>query len=262
MFNLLPGQWTAGTAMALTLIDTFACRNRLSEMDFMRRLLAWHEKGVNSCTGTSVGISPIVVEALSLFKQTNDPIAGDTHPEGLDSGGMIRVAPLAIAYRNRRKELCDVVARQSRTTDGGAYAVDASVAFADILAGAISGDDHDTIIGPRYLPEASHVQNILNGSWCNKKREEIYSRNNAYYILEAVLWCMSQEFCFDDVVLLAANLGDDAGLAAGLVGQLAGALYGARAIRKDWLEKLAWHEFIVERTNVLFAVTAEPIRRE
>jgi ADP-ribosylglycohydrolase len=262
MLNLQPGQWTAGTAMALALTEVFACRNRLSEIDFMQRLLAWHEKGVNSCTGTSVGISPIVVEALSLFKQTNDPIAGNTHPDGLDSGGMIRAAPLAIAYRNRRKELFDVAARQSRTTDGGAYAVDASIAFADILAGTICGDARETILGPRHLPEAPHAARVLDGSWRNKAREEIYSRNNAYYILEAALWCMSQEFCFEDAVLLAANLGDDATLTAGLVGQLAGAHYGARAIRKDWLKKLAWHDHIVNRTDSLFAVTAEPIRRE
>jgi len=49
---------------------------------------------------------------------------------------------------------------------------------------------------------------------------------------------------FDDEVLLAANLGDDADPTAAISGQLARALYGAAAIRRSWLETLAWRERI------------------
>ena len=49
---------------------------------------------------------------------------------------------------------------------------------------------------------------------------------------------------FDGAGLLAANLGDDAHTTAAVSGQLAGALYGAAAIRRSWLETLAWRETI------------------
>ena len=49
---------------------------------------------------------------------------------------------------------------------------------------------------------------------------------------------------FEDAVALAANLGDDADTVAAITGQLAGALYSAGGIRKDWLAKLAWRERI------------------
>lgn len=62
---------------------------------------------------------------------------------------------------------------------------------------------------------------------------------------------------FDDAVLLAANLGDDADTTAAITGQLAGAIYGASTIRASWLEKLAWRDEI----EVLARILAFPAGR-
>ena len=43
---------------------------------------------------------------------------------------------------------------------------------------------------------------------------------------------------FEQAVLTAANLGEDADTVAAICGQLAGAFYGERAIPSRWLEKL------------------------
>ena len=49
---------------------------------------------------------------------------------------------------------------------------------------------------------------------------------------------------FREMVLRAANLGDDADTTAAITGQLAGALFGATGIPQDWLAKLAWYDRI------------------
>ena len=46
--------------------------------------------------------------------------------------------------------------------------------------------------------------------------------------------------------LLAANLADDADTVAAVTGQLAGALYGLRAIPETWLSRLAWKDRLLE----------------
>jgi ADP-ribosyl-[dinitrogen reductase] hydrolase len=56
--------------------------------------------------------------------------------------------------------------------------------------------------------------------------------------LEAALWCVVSTQCFEDAVLRAANLGDDADTTAAIAGQLAGALYGDTAIPSAWLSIL------------------------
>ena len=45
---------------------------------------------------------------------------------------------------------------------------------------------------------------------------------------------------FEEAVVLAVNLGDDADSVGAVTGQLAGALYGMSGIPARWLEQLAW----------------------
>jgi ADP-ribosyl-[dinitrogen reductase] hydrolase len=52
-------------------------------------------------------------------------------------------------------------------------------------------------------------------------------------------------------VLKAVNLGDDADTTGAIVGQIAGAFYGVRAIPGKWLETLHLRHWIVERVEML-----------
>jgi ADP-ribosyl-[dinitrogen reductase] hydrolase len=56
---------------------------------------------------------------------------------------------------------------------------------------------------------------------------------------------------FEQAVLLAANLGDDADTVAAITGQLAGALYGASGIPEHWRERLAWRDEIEDLASRL-----------
>ena len=60
---------------------------------------------------------------------------------------------------------------------------------------------------------------------------------------------------FEDGVLAAVNLGDDADTTAAIYGQLAGALYGADAIPERWLDKLVMRDRIIELADELFALS-------
>jgi ADP-ribosyl-[dinitrogen reductase] hydrolase len=71
------------------------------------------------------------------------------------------------------------------------------------------------------------------------------------------MWCVGTTESFEEAVLAAANLGDDAGSAAALAGQLAGALYGACAIPDHWLEQLAWRDRIAEMADAVFDHSAK-----
>ena len=63
--------------------------------------------------------------------------------------------------------------------------------------------------------------------------------------LEAALWSFSSTTSFEEAVLTAANLGDDADTTAAVCGQVAGAHYGAGAIPEVWLERL-WEKRKIE----------------
>ncbi len=56
--------------------------------------------------------------------------------------------------------------------------------------------------------------------------------------LEAALWCFWTTDSFEQAVLKAANLGEDADTTAAICGQVAGAFYGASAIPGHWINIL------------------------
>jgi hypothetical protein len=53
---------------------------------------------------------------------------------------------------------------------------------------------------------------------------------------------VSRASSFEEALILAVNLGDDADSVGAVTGQLAGALWGADAIPVRWLENLAWRD--------------------
>ena len=69
--------------------------------------------------------------------------------------------------------------------------------------------------------------------------------------LEAALWCFSRAEDFADAVLTAVNLGDDADTTGAIVGQLAGAHFGATGIPAHWLERLHRADDIRHLANCL-----------
>ena len=79
-------------------------------------------------------------------------------------------------------------------------------------------------------------------SWAGKSRSDIHSSGYVVHRLEAALWSVARAQDFRDAVLTAANLGDDADTVAAVTGQLAGALWGAKAIPAEWVERLARSE--------------------
>lgn len=255
--GLKPGQWAGDTAMALALCESLANRHRFDERDYIERLIEWREDGEYSCTGVCVGLGETTAAALKRYSRTDDPIAGETHADDLSNGSLARLAPVAIRYWRRGFERRDVAERQSCVTHGGPYAIAACVAFAEILADAIAGEPRKGVLRLRdvHVPESSRMLNV--GRWAGRRRDEVSGANNAITSLEAAMWCVGTTESFEEAVLAAANLGDDAGSAAALAGQLAGALYGACAIPDHWLEQLAWRDRIAEMADAVFDHSAK-----
>lgn len=109
-----------------------------------------------------------------------------------------------------------------------------------MLADAIDGRPLGEIL--RTCPEglSGHIEAICRGSWRGKARHEVQASGYVAHSLEASLWSIGRSGTFQQAVLTAANLGEDADTTAAITGQLAGAAWGASAIPGEWRERLAW----------------------
>ena len=148
-FGLRPGEWTDDTAMALALADSLLAHPDLDEADLMRRFVDWHDNGTYSCTGTCFDIGITTRQALARWKKTGNPVAGSTDPNTAGNGSLMRLAPVAVRHWRDRTRLRDVAARQSRTTHAAPEAVDACVAWAELLADAIEGARRSEVLRSR-----------------------------------------------------------------------------------------------------------------
>lgn len=251
-FYLEPGQWTDDTSMALALADSLLTCNGLNEVDLIERFLCWREDGVYSATGKCFDIGITVSSALRRFKASGDPLAGSTDPMSAGNGSLMRLAPVAIHFWNDAEARGSAAARQSLTTHGAPEAVDACIAYADLIAAAIGGSPRRAVLEPLDARYAGRISKIMAGSWRGKERKTIHSSGYVAHSLEAALWCVGRTGTFAEAVILAANLGEDADTTAAITGQLAGALYGLNGIPESWLATLTWRERIESMAGQLF----------
>ena len=171
------------------------------------------------------------------------------------NGSLMRLSPVAIRFWNDRAKLVDAAARQSKTTHGAPEAVDACIAFANVLADAIKGGRLSEVLRNRPDVHERAISAIMKGSWRGKHRDKIRSSAYVVHTLEAALWCVARTGDFRSAVLLAANLADDADTTAAVVGQLAGGIYGVRGIPKTWVKRVAWRARIIKYASGLLAAS-------
>lgn len=123
--------------------------------------------------------------------------------------------------------------------------------FLGCLLGLACGDAVGTSVefAPRvtFPPQeilSTRVQSVADADYTGKTRKEIRGSGYCVASLEAALWCFEKTNSFEQAVLTAANLGEDADTTAAICGQIAGAYYGVKAIPSSWIDRLAMREEI------------------
>ncbi|MSU92336.1 ADP-ribosylglycohydrolase family protein [Rhodobacteraceae bacterium 2CG4] len=231
-FGLAPGGWTDDTSMALCLADSLLEHPGFDPDDLMRRFVNWWRTGHNSHTGTCFDIGITTSWALARFAQGGDPFAGSTDPRSAGNGGIMRLAPVVLAFHADPERMREVAALQSRTT----HAAPECLEFAAQLADAI----HAEIRG-----EGALVTGL--------SRASVSSSGYVRHTFDAAVWAVATTGSFREALLAAVNLGDDADTVSAVAGQIAGARYGLAGIPGEWLTKLAWRERIETRADRLIA---------
>lgn len=240
-FNLLPGQWTDDTSMALCLATSLIECNGFDARDQMIRYCRWDDEGYLSSTGVCFDIGNTVASALRRFRQTGEVFAGSTDPLSAGNGCIMRLAPVPMFFFPDLEAAEQYGAESARTTHGAAECVDACRLLARIICRALEGRPKDQVAfgdSGSFLGEEKIVA-IARGDYREKSAEEIRGSGYVVESLEAAIWCFIRSESFAEAILAAANLGDDADTTAAVCGQVAGAYYGVSGIPARWLERLA-----------------------
>lgn len=238
-FNLIAGQWTDDTSMALCLASSLV-ENGFDLHDQMTRYVLWRDEGYLSSTGRCFDIGSTTNDALKAFKRTGNPISGSTDPSSAGNGSIMRLAPIPIHFLESPELALDLCEEQSRTTHQTPECLMACRLLGEVLIRSLQGKSKEEVLSPsqQILKLSAGLRSIADGGYKTKTIDQIRSTGYVVDSLEAALWCFWKTHNFKDCVLLAANLGFDADTTAAISGQIAGGHYGKTGIPAEWLQKL------------------------
>jgi ADP-ribosyl-[dinitrogen reductase] hydrolase len=255
-FHLEVGQWTDDTSMALCLAASLVEKGDFDARDQMDRYCAWMQHGYMSSNGECFDIGTTTAAALRSYLRTNDPFSGSPDPRASGNGSLMRLAPVPMFYYPDIDAAIQYSGESSRTTHASPESIDACRYFAFVLCQAFAGQEKVEVLAPPEgdifaAPLAPKIAAITKGGYRTKTRDRIVGNGYVVNSLEAALWCFATTDSYQDAILAAANLGDDADTTAAICGQIAGAYYGVSAIPASWLAKLALRGEIEELADRL-----------
>lgn len=254
-FRLQPGEWTDDSSMALALADTLI-NHGMDKIELLKNFTRWYRQGKFSHNGRCFDIGTTTRNALDKFVRSKGTDESPASTDDWDSGngGIMRLAPVVVwAHHNAPPKpsptyipsmelnyAMELAHKQSETT----HASRECLRIARIMARTLSYLVGGSVWGSPGVASMLGVRH-------HEKREDVVSDGFVIHTWEAACWAVSQTDNFRDALLLAVNLGDDADTVGAVAGQLAGARYGFEGIPQEWLDILAWKDYLDETFDKL-----------
>lgn len=236
--DVAPGETTDATEMTLALAESLVATGRFNPDDIARRYLEWFAGGPKdvSLTVRTVLLSLRAGTSLDLASRRAHEILGSPTA---GNGSLARCAPIALFYRSDAEALRDISLRESTLTHFDRLAGWACAAFNDLVAEALEGRLRSSLlsVAAHYDDEDARVSAALREA-AVAEPEEIHSSAAVLDTLRAAVWCTVNTTSFEEAVVMAVNLGNDADTTGAVTGALAGAQFGAEAIPQRWLRSL------------------------
>jgi ADP-ribosyl-[dinitrogen reductase] hydrolase len=238
--GLAPGTWTDDTSMALCLATSLLDQGGFDPKDQMEKYASWMDKGYMSCVTAGFGIGATCAKSIRMYMETGEALAGPEDPMTAGNGCIMRLAPVPMFYLSDLENAIHYSAESSRTTHGARECLDACRLFGSMIVAALGGAGREEILFENHYRGwpagalSDKIEFIAQGVYRHKKESEIKGTGYVVESLEAALWCFLHSDTFEEAVLKAVNLGDDADTTAAICGQLAGAYYGESGIPAEW----------------------------
>jgi ADP-ribosylglycohydrolase/O-acetyl-ADP-ribose deacetylase (regulator of RNase III) len=256
--NISIGEWTDDTSMALCLAQSLIDCKGFNAKDQMERYLSWSHDGY-FCTRTHCfDIGNTVSSALQKYKETKNPYSGLGGDSNSGNGSLMRIAPIALMYRNNKDDLITYAAKSSQMTHKSQLAVDACIVYAQLIAGAINGISKEELLSKEFINRENireEVLRIIDGSY--KEKKEFKATGYVLHTLESALMAFYRYDSFEDGLLHVISLGDDTDTVGAVYGQLAAAYYGYDAIDEKYKAELQQHDKIYNIADRLYTLSNE-----
>ncbi len=263
------GQWTDDTSMALALAHSIGDKNWDLD-DQITKYLDWYQNGTYSVNDFCFDIGCTTRDALCNYELNRNVMeAADSSPGASGNGSIMRLAPVPIFYGHiyvddgfSLRQLSEKAEESSLVTHASEQCRSACRYMALVLAGLMNGRDRNEVLDPDWSklqelraikPLDPLVEKVAGGSFRKKTPNMVRGSGWVIESLEAALWAFHDASDFEEAVLRAVNLGNDADTTGAVCGQFAGAFWGESGIPEKFRDGLAKKDMIEAALNKLGA---------
>jgi ADP-ribosyl-[dinitrogen reductase] hydrolase len=246
------GEYTDDTQMALLIAESLLEKKGFVPQDLARRFERWAR------TAPDVGLQTRAVVTMARYLQDPEGCAAryyaDRPHDSAGNGALMRCAPVALFCLNSLDELVALSRASSRLTHCDPKAQSSCVILNAWIRAALLDNVRDARAKAlSLLSDSERIpwQRLMEID--SYREEDIASTGYTVHTLEAATWSFLTTDSYEDAVIRAANLGDDADTTAAVCGALAGAYYGYDAIPQRWRETLQGEKRIRELALALGA---------
>lgn len=265
--NLEKGSWSDDSSMVIaTMKSIIDNKGKIDYEDIMNNFIKWAENGEFTPNCKTFGIGRTTLRALYNYKSNNIKAINC----GLDSikdngnGSLMRILPIIYyCYYNNSNdnEIYEIIKNTSSLTHSNNISILGCYIYTlyciQLLKGNNKIDSYKYIKNYDYNMFDNDVlrycKRLLKEDISKLSIDDISSLGFVVDTLEAVIWCFLNSNSYDDSIIKAINLGNDADTIGALVGALSGIYYSD--ININWIKEIKRIDYIEdiikEFSNVL-----------
>lgn len=265
--NLEKGSWSDDSSMVIaTMKSIIDNKGKIDYEDIMNNFIKWAENGEFTPNGKTFGIGRTTLRALYNYKSNNIKAINC----GLDSikdngnGSLMRILPIIYyCYYNNSNdnEIYEIIKNTSSLTHSNNISILGCYIYTLYCIQLIKGNNK--IDSYKYIKNYDYnmfdndvlryCKRLLKEDISKLSIDDISSLGFVVDTLEAVIWCFLNSNSYDDSIIKAINLGNDADTIGALVGALSGIYYSD--ININWIKEIKRIDYIEdiikEFSNVL-----------
>ena len=224
-FNWSPAEFTDDTQMALALALSIIENDGFDPDHVWTYWRSWAK------TANDIGNTTRHALSFDDWRDVSHPNPDSTAA----NGALMRAFPLALLDLPR-EELQRIVLQQGQMTHAHLSASWGAWLGVSMMHSAVQGDDpFETLARELELmpPDlAEKFEPLLTPDW--EPTSERINNGSVWGCLADAVWAVRNSQSFEEVLVNAVNLGDDADTVGCVAGALAGAMYGIQAIPSRW----------------------------
>jgi ADP-ribosyl-[dinitrogen reductase] hydrolase len=254
--NVEPGEYTDDTQMTLAIADSIVLRGRVDPEDIARRFVAWLRtapKDIGNITRTAIRYH----EQRVPWDEVGPRVCREMAGRCAGNGSVMRCAPVGLFHARRPAALVRDSLITSNLTHADPKSAWSTVAVNLAIVELLQGRHDGLIERVAAQIEEPHVRETLLTA-PKQPRKAIRSGGYVLETLGAAFWALENHQTFEDVVVAAVNLGDDADTVGAVAGALAGAREGAGALPERWTAVLHNAEHLADTALALHRLAHRP----